>query len=121
MERRKFLRRSIAGGAAAAGLAAAQSPAGRSSDLPAKFTPTAHSIPHSHYSPFTPPDYYTFADNLTIERNAPGKPHRGKVLAAVQAHSDAIPLLASGTDAKLIDEGDTGILIGLPNDEAAGR
>lgn len=120
MERRKFLRRSLAGGAAA-GLVAAQAPSGRSPDLPARFTPTAHSIPHSHYSPFTTPDYYTFADDLTIERHAGGKPYRGKVLAAVQAHSDDIPLFASGTVAKLIDEGYTGYLIRLSNDEAAGR
>ena len=103
------------------GAASAQeSPTPRSSDLPSRFTPAAHSISHSGYSPFTTPDYYTFADDLVIERNLPGKPHQGKVLAAVQAHSDDIPLFAAGTVAKLIDEGYTGYLIRLSNDEAAG-
>src|SRR5436190_1657986 len=125
MHRRKFLGRSMAGGAAV-GLASLQSARGeqssapRSSDLPSRFTASAHSISHSGYSPFTTPDYYTFADDLVIERNLPGKPHQGKVLAAVQAHSDDIPLFAAGTVAKLIDEGYTGYLIRLSSDDAAG-
>jgi LmbE family N-acetylglucosaminyl deacetylase len=126
MQRRKFLTRSMAGGMAV-GLGATlkpvhgqQSPSVRSPDLPSKFTPIAHSIPHSQYSPFTTPDYYTFADNLVIERNLPNKPHQGKVLAAVQAHSDDIPLFAAGTVAKLIDEGYIGYLIRLSNDESSG-
>lgn len=127
MERRKFLRRSLAG-AMSAGIAGSLKPAsgaqagnGRHSDLPSKFTPTAYSLPSSKYSPFTTPDYYTYADDLVIERNQPGKPYQGKVLAAVEAHSDDIPLFAGGTVAKLIDEGYTGYLIRLSNDEAAGR
>src|SRR5579872_3271142 len=127
MERRKFLRRSMAGGAAAGLAGALQSangaePAnGRHSDLPSRFTPSAYSLPSSNYSPFTTPDYYTFADDLFIERNRSGKPHQGKVLAAVEAHSDDIPLFAGGTVAKLIDEGYTGYLIRVSNDEAAGK
>src|SRR5437879_6361546 len=127
MERRKFLRRSMAGGMAL-GIAGgvkpapgAQAASGRHSDLPSKFTPAAYSLPSSKYSPFTTPDYYTYADDLVIERNRPGKPHAGKVLAAVQAHSDDIPLFAAGTVAKLIDEGYTAYLIRFSNDEAAGR
>src|SRR5215813_8288418 len=127
MERRKFLRRSMAGGLGAgfAGvakpLAGAQTASGRQSDLPSKFTPTAYSLPSSKYSPFATPDYYTFADDLVIERNRAGKPHAGKVLAAVEAHSDDIPLFAGGTVAKLIDEGYTGYLVRVSNDEAAGK
>src|ERR1700688_4388530 len=86
MERRKFLRRSMAGGMAA-GFAGALKPAnaaeagnGRHSDLPSKFTPSAYSLPSSKYSPFTTPDYYTYADDLVIERNQSGKPYQGKVL-----------------------------------------
>ncbi|MBI3694812.1 MAG: PIG-L family deacetylase [Acidobacteria bacterium] len=127
MERRSFLSRSIAGGIALGGAPVlapsppAQAPAGRPSDLPSPLTPAAHANRSSGYSPFTTPDYYTYADNLVIERNNPGKPHQGKVLAAVQAHSDDIPLFAGGTVAKLIDEGYTGYLIRISNDEAAGR
>ncbi len=57
---------------------------------------------------------------ITIERDVPGKPHAGKVLAAVQPHSDDIPLFAAGTVAKLIREGYTGYLIRTTNDECAG-
>src|SRR5712692_3404509 len=127
MKRRRFLGGSIAGGFALGGASApgpaasGQAAAARSSDLPLNVTPTAYANRSSGYSPFTTPDYYTYADNLVIERNNPGKPHRGKVLAAIQAHSDDIPLFAGGTVAKLIDEGYTGYLIRISNDEAAGR
>lgn len=120
MERRAFL-----GGAAGGGLALnSQSPAPEQrgkSDLPARFTPSAYALPASEFSPFTIPDYYTYASDLVIERNSPGKPHQGKVLAAIQPHSDDVPLYCGGTVAKLIDEGYTGYLIRLSNDEAAGR
>jgi LmbE family N-acetylglucosaminyl deacetylase len=56
-------------------------------------------------------------DNVFIERPVSGQPHKGKVLLAVQAHSDDIPLSASGTVAKLIDEGYTGYLVRATNDD----
>ena len=127
MRRRRFIGRSIAGGIAlGAAPAFSQSPPsqgqpGRRSNLPAGVTPTAYANRSSGYNPFATPDYYTYADDLVVERNRPGKPHQGKVLAAVQAHSDDIPLYAGGLVAKLIDEGYTGYLIRLSNDEAAGR
>jgi LmbE family N-acetylglucosaminyl deacetylase len=46
-----------------------------------------------------------------FERPATGQPHRGKVLLALQAHSDDIPLFSAGTVAKLIDEGYTGYIV----------
>ena len=46
-----------------------------------------------------------------------GTPHQGKVLMAVQAHSDDIPLSSSGTVAKLIKEGYTGYMIRVTNDD----
>ena len=52
-----------------------------------------------------------------LERPAAGQPHQGKVLLAVQAHSDDIPLSAAGTVAKLIDEGYTGYLVRATNDD----
>ncbi len=55
-----------------------------------------------------------------IERAVPGRPHAGKVLAAIQPHSDDIPIFAGGTVAKLIAEGYTGCLIRASNDECAG-
>jgi LmbE family N-acetylglucosaminyl deacetylase len=52
-----------------------------------------------------------------FERAAEGKPHQGKVLLAVQAHSDDIPLTSAGTVAKLVKEGYTGYLLRATNDD----
>jgi hypothetical protein len=49
--------------------------------------------------------------NVFVERAAQGTPHKGKVLLAVQAHSDDIPLMARGVVAKLVREGYTGYLL----------
>ncbi len=57
---------------------------------------------------------------LVIERPAEGKPHAGKVLVAIQPHADDIPLFAAGTVAKLLNEGYTGYLIRVTNDDMAG-
>ena len=58
---------------------------------------------------------------IIMERDQPGRPHQGKVLAAIQPHCDDIPLRAAGTVLKLIREGYSGILIRTSNDEMAGR
>lgn len=55
-------------------------------------------------------------DKIVIERPMPGKPHRGKVLLAIQSHCDDIPLFAGGTVAKLLDEGYTGYLLRTSDD-----
>ncbi len=52
-----------------------------------------------------------------LEGPAAGLPHQGKVLLAIQAHSDDIPLAAAGTVAKLVQEGYTGYLIRAANDD----
>src|SRR3954453_4654755 len=52
-----------------------------------------------------------------LERAAAGTPHAGKVLLAVQAHSDDVPLMAAGTVAKLIKEGYSGYLVRATNDD----
>jgi LmbE family N-acetylglucosaminyl deacetylase len=57
------------------------------------------------------------ARGVFLERAMAGQPHRGKVLLALQAHSDDIPLSASGTVAKLIEEGYTGYLVRATNDD----
>lgn len=62
----------------------------------------------------------TPTDPVEIERAIPGKPHAGKVLAAIQAHADDIPLFCAGAVAKLMDEGYTGYLIQTTNDENCG-
>ena len=52
-----------------------------------------------------------------LERSQPGTPHKGKVLAAIQPHSDDIALFSAGTVAKLIREGYTGYMIHATNDD----
>ncbi|MGH9629468.1 MAG: PIG-L deacetylase family protein [Bryobacteraceae bacterium] len=125
MKRRRFLNRSVIGvglgGAAALSPTASQGAQARRSDLPAKFTPAVYANTASLHNPFATPDYYQYTDDLVIERTDAGKPHQGKVLAAIQAHSDDIPLYAGGLVAKLVDEGYTAYLIRISNDEAAGR
>jgi len=54
---------------------------------------------------------------VVLEGPATGQPHKGKVLLALQAHSDDIPLMAAGTVAKLIEEGYTGYLVRATNDD----
>lgn len=61
-----------------------------------------------------------FADDIVVERFTPGRPHAGKVLAAIQPHCDDIAIFAGGTVAKLIAEGYTGYMIRTSNDDAAG-
>ncbi len=58
--------------------------------------------------------------DLIVESARAGKPHAGKSLAAIQPHSDDIPIFAAGTVAKLIGEGYTGYLIRITNDDMAG-
>ncbi len=120
MERRTFLSAPALGGAAPGQAAKKQTAEGEKLLKQAGITPTLYSNSRSGWSPFTTPDYYGYADDLVIERPQPGKPHKGKVLAAVQAHSDDIPLYAGGLVAKLVDEGYTAYLIRISNDEAAG-
>ncbi len=73
----------------------------------AAFVPTQ---PQESRAQETPREVY-------LERVAEGTPHKGKVLLAVQAHSDDIPLSAAGTVAKLVKEGYTGYLLRATNDD----
>jgi LmbE family N-acetylglucosaminyl deacetylase len=65
----------------------------------------------------TPAEAQQLAGAVFLERAANGTPHKGKVLLAVQAHSDDIPLSAAGTVAKLVKEGYTGYLVRATNDD----
>jgi LmbE family N-acetylglucosaminyl deacetylase len=59
--------------------------------------------------------------DVAVERDRPGRPYAGKVLAAIQPHADDIPIFAGGTVLKLMNEGYTGYLIRTTNDDMAGR
>lgn len=60
------------------------------------------------------------SEDVIIEKDIPGKPHAGKVLAAIEPHSDDTSIFCGGTVAKLINEGYTGYLIRTSNDEKCG-
>lgn len=64
-----------------------------------------------------PPEAPHQSGKTFLEGPAAGRPHQGKVLLACQAHSDDIALEASGTVAKLIEEGYTGYLVRATNDD----
>lgn len=57
------------------------------------------------------------AAKVVLERPTAGQPHQGKVLLALQAHCDDVPLFAAGTVSKLIEEGYTGYLVRATNDD----
>ena len=99
MERRSFIGRTLAGGAL----------------LGSTIDVTGQSSAYAAQS-----NHIMYADDLVIERDVPGQPHKGKVLAAIQPHADDIPIFAAGTVAKLIKEGYTGYLINTTNDDHAG-
>ncbi|HEX5414503.1 MAG TPA: PIG-L family deacetylase [Chloroflexota bacterium] len=58
--------------------------------------------------------------SVVVEGAVRGKPHAGKVLAAIQPHADDVPLYCGGTIGKLIEEGYTAYLIQTTNDENCG-
>src|SRR5437016_7552592 len=68
-------------------------------------------------SPSQEPHAQETPREVFLERAAEGTPHQGKVLLAVQAHSDDIPLTSAGTVAKLVKEGYTGYLVRATNDD----
>lgn len=59
-------------------------------------------------------------EEVVVERSQPGRPHLGRVLAAIQPHADDVPLYCAGTITKLLEEGYTGYLIQTTNDETCG-
>ena len=59
-------------------------------------------------------------NEVTVLKNRSGKPHAGKVFAAIHAHMSDVPKYAGGTCAKLISEGYTGYLVRTTNDEKSG-
>ena len=99
MERRKFIGSTIAGSTLLGGA------------LGLTGSKTAYAKQSNHMM---------LTDDPLIERDVPGRPHEGKVLAAIQPHADDIPIFAAGLVAKLIREGYTGYLINTTNDDHAG-
>jgi LmbE family N-acetylglucosaminyl deacetylase len=57
---------------------------------------------------------------IVVEKHQGGQPHKGKVFAAVHAHSYEVPYYASGLCSKLISEGYTGYIIRTSNDQLGG-
>jgi LmbE family N-acetylglucosaminyl deacetylase len=63
------------------------------------------------------PSHTMPAEDIVIERAVSGTPHQGKVLALITPHLDDGPFFASGTVAKLLQEGYIGYFIRTSNDE----
>jgi len=115
MQRRDFLERSLAGGM----LLAQAAPAAQQAGAPTAQQPGGQSAaPRETQAGGTGNTSYEV--EVAIERRRQGKPHQGKMLAAIQPHCDDIPIFAGGTVLKLIDEGYQGILITVSNDSMAG-
>ena len=55
-----------------------------------------------------------------VERRQRGQPHKGRIFAAVHAHSYEVPHYAAGLCAKLISEGYIGYIIRTSNDQLGG-
>lgn len=86
------------------------------------FSLTGASATHPWYSSQVSKNHKPEKESeVYVERAREDRPHTGKVLVAIQPHSDDIPLFAGGTVAKLIKEGYTGYLIRITNDDHAGR
>ena len=101
MKRRDFIQKGIPTGALIGTSAWASASGETSADDQNKKTPWGYDID---------------IKDIQIEKAAKGKPHKGKVLLAVQPHSDDIPLSAGGLIAKLMDEGYTGYLCSVSDD-----
>jgi LmbE family N-acetylglucosaminyl deacetylase len=99
MHRRHFLEASMLGGAAPL---AAQAPPKPRETVASGTAVTSYQV------------------EKVIERRQSGKPHKGKVVAAIQPHCDDIPIFAGGTLLKMIDEGYTAYLITMSDDSMAG-
>jgi LmbE family N-acetylglucosaminyl deacetylase len=101
MQRKEFLQKGLATGAIIGAPAIVASAESSQQKTPDKKSPWG---------------YDTDYEDVRIERHVEGKPHKGKVLLAIQPHSDDIPLSAGGLIAKLMDEGYTGYLCSVTDD-----
>ena len=61
------------------------------------------------------------ARGVIVERRQTGQPHKGRVFAAVHAHSYEVPYYGAGLCAKLISEGCVGYIIRTSNDQLGGE
>lgn len=100
MKRRRFLEGSLAGGVLFSGAA----PAAAQEETQSGGTGSV-----------------SYDMKVVIDRQQSGRPHNGKMLAAIQPHCDDVPIFAGGTILKLLDEGYRGILITMSNDSMAGE
>jgi LmbE family N-acetylglucosaminyl deacetylase len=109
--RRVFLKTALAVGCGSAPLFAQPRSAQPSQSAPPAQPTSPQGRPLEQFDAHTP---------LVVEGPRPGKPRAGQVVVAIQPHADDIPLFAAGTVFKLMDEGATGYLIRVTNDDMAG-
>ena len=80
------------------------------------------SAPRSAYAQFDDASFEfrrNIPENVVVERDVPGQPHKGKVLLLVMAHADDHS--GTGTAAKLIQEGYTGYFCRVTNEDRSAR
>jgi LmbE family N-acetylglucosaminyl deacetylase len=113
MKRKDFLMKGLASGSfiGTSLLASGLTPGGGAQKKPGKDKIQQKPVDAKHLVGADP-------EEVVIERPVPGKPHKGKVLLAIQPHSDDITLYAAGTVAKLMDEGYTGYLLRTTDDSS---
>ncbi len=118
MKRREFFGHTLAAGAALGGRLQAAAP-GQDLRSWERIVPSKEDELTTNGYPWISGNTFKMGQ-VVFERAAPRKPHAGKVLAAIQPHSDDIPLFSAGTVAKLMKEGKKLPLLGN-NDETANR
>jgi LmbE family N-acetylglucosaminyl deacetylase len=101
MKRKDFLQKGLTAGALAGTASIVTGLPVKDQIDPGKMVPWGYDVDYS---------------DVMIERPVNGQPHKGKVLLAIQPHSDDIPLSAGGLIAKLMDEGYTGYLCSVTDD-----
>ena len=99
MKRRKFIGKTIAGSTLLSASAAAAAPSSANIQWEKESLNFRKNFP----------------ENIVIERDVPGQPHKGRVLALIFAHAD--DHWGTGTAAKLINEGYTGYFIRVTNED----
>lgn len=101
MERKEFLQKGLYTGAFIGASSMASAGTGKETADNSKMVPRGYDLDYAE---------------VKIEKAVAGQPHKGKVLLAIQPHSDDIPLSAGGLVAKLMAEGYTGYLCSVTDD-----
>ena len=93
----------------------------KTANIELPYPPAAYRFYKTALGEYSFPRYMMYTDDLEIIHDVPGQPHKGRVLLAIQSHSDDIPIDCGGLVVKLIKEGYTGYLLKMSADDLGGR